>query len=90
MSPADLAAWPELATLSDEELALVGGAWGFSLQGRTPLPGGGSMQGGFTIGSDGIGFGWQGQTPLPWGGYAQGQVRAGDYQLPALPPPPRN
>jgi hypothetical protein len=74
-----------MTTIDSDTLARVTGAWGLSLQGQTPLPGGGNAQGGFTIGTEGIGFGAQGQTRLPWGGTARGTVQAGDYALPPLP-----
>jgi hypothetical protein len=77
-------------TIDDTDLAyVVGGVWGISAQGRTPLPGGGNAQGGFRFGGDGIGFGFQGQTPLPWGGHAQMDFRLGNYPMPSLPPPPQ-
>ena len=78
-----------MRTIDHQALAHVtGGAWGVSLQGQTPLPGGGSAQGGFTLGTDGVGFGFQGQTRLPWGSVARGSVQAGSYKLPKLPKPP--
>lgn len=74
-----------MTTIDSSMLAHVTGAWGVSLQGRTPLPGGGTAQGGFTVGTEGVGFGAQGQTRLPWGGTARGSVQAGNYSLPRLP-----
>jgi hypothetical protein len=77
-----------MKTIDHQTLAQVIGAWGVSMQGQTPLPGGGNAQGGFTLGTDGIGFGAQGQTRLPWGGVARGSVQAGNFSLPKLPKRP--
>jgi hypothetical protein len=78
-----------VTTLAPHALAFVIGGGGVSVQGQTPLPGGGRMQGGFTVGTDGIGLGVQGQTPLPWGGRVQGTFEVGDYHLPKLPKLPK-
>jgi hypothetical protein len=77
-----------MTTIDLQTLAHVTGGWGVSLQGQTPLPGGGNAQGGITLGTDGFGFGVQGQTRLPGGGIARGTVQAGNYSLPKLPKRP--
>ena len=79
-----------MTTIHPRALAAVtGGTWRLAAQGSVPLPGGGRIQGGINLATDGAGFGVQGQTPLPWGGRVMGTVQAGNYELPKLPKLPK-
>jgi hypothetical protein len=77
-----------MTAIDTHELDLVvGGGWGISLQGQTPIRGG-HAQGGFRVGLDGVGIGVQGQRRLPSGDRIGISVRIGSFPLPDLPTTP--